>query len=134
MQTFEAFDKALSQFDIKNRDLQHQTGVHESSISRFRRGERDLHVAVLEKLLLALPPEAQQFYYFNCMGSDLRKIHTERLEQLIRSLPPETQENVLVNCVMKEMSNDSMAIMLQAIASRMRKGDESRVMDERVPA
>jgi DNA-binding Xre family transcriptional regulator len=70
MQTFEAFDKTLSHFDIKNRELQNKTGVNESSISRFRRGERDLQVATLEKLIQALPHQAQQFYYFNCMVSD----------------------------------------------------------------
>jgi DNA-binding Xre family transcriptional regulator len=134
MQTFEAFDRTLIHFNITNRDLHHQTGVHESSISRFRRGERDLHVATLEKLILALPLEAQQFYYFNCMVSDLREIHTNNLERLIKALPPEDQEHFLMNCVIKEMSNDGMATMLQAIAANMRKSTELRALDERIPA
>jgi DNA-binding Xre family transcriptional regulator len=134
MQTFEAFDRTLSHFNIMNRDLQHQTGVHESSISRFRRGERDLHVATLEKLILALPSEAQRFYYFNCIVPELRENHINNLEELLKALPVEERVPFVMNCMIKEVSNDGMATMLQAIASRMRMGAESRSIDDRIPA
>jgi DNA-binding Xre family transcriptional regulator len=71
MQFFEAFDKTLSQFSIKNRELQQSTGISDASISRFRRGERDLHTATLQTLIAALPPEAQQHYYLGCLVAEL---------------------------------------------------------------
>lgn len=71
MQFFEAFDQTLKEFGIKNTDLQALTGVADGSISRFRRGERDLHAATLHKLISALPPRVQQHYYMTCLTTDM---------------------------------------------------------------
>jgi predicted transcriptional regulator len=71
MQFFEAFDQTLKEFGIKNTDLQALTGVADGSISRFRRGERDLHAATLHKLISALPPRVQQHYYMTCLATDM---------------------------------------------------------------
>jgi len=71
MQFFEAFDQTLKEFEIKNTDLQALTGIADGSISRFRRGERDLHAATLHKLISALPPRVQQHYYMTCLTTDM---------------------------------------------------------------
>jgi hypothetical protein len=71
MQFFEAFDQTLKEFEVKNSDLEALTGVCHTSISRFRRGERDLHAATLQKLIRALPLRVQQHYYMTCLGTDM---------------------------------------------------------------
>ncbi|NJL57251.1 helix-turn-helix transcriptional regulator [bacterium] len=62
-----ALDKTLKEFDITARELAARSGVAESSISRFRRGERDMHCDGLERLLAALPVEARNYFVFNCL-------------------------------------------------------------------
>jgi transcriptional regulator with XRE-family HTH domain len=58
-----ALDTTLKEFKISGRDLASRSGVTEASISRFRRGEREIQSDSLDKLITALPLEAKQFLY-----------------------------------------------------------------------
>jgi predicted transcriptional regulator len=71
MQFFEAFDQTLKEFEIKNTDLQELSGVTTAAISRFRRGERDIHSSTLYRLVSALPLRVQQHYYMTCLTKDM---------------------------------------------------------------
>jgi transcriptional regulator with XRE-family HTH domain len=67
MKFSKALDLTLKEFKIPAKDLANKSGVAESSISRYRRGERDIQADSLERLIASLPPEAQQYFYFNCV-------------------------------------------------------------------
>jgi len=68
MKTYEAFDQTISNFKITNVWLCEQTGISESSISRFRRGKQGLLTDDLDNLLEELDESQQQFYYSLLMG------------------------------------------------------------------
>jgi transcriptional regulator with XRE-family HTH domain len=95
MKFSEAFDKTLKQFSLTGKALALQSGVTEASISRFRRGERDIQAENLERLINALPIEAQEYFYFNCLVSNLddrgiatllqvisQKLHTSTVDRV----------------------------------------------------
>jgi transcriptional regulator with XRE-family HTH domain len=71
MKFSEAIDQTLKHYSITGKDLSVQSGVAEASISRFRRGERDIQAESLERLINSLPPQAQQYFYLNCLVNDL---------------------------------------------------------------
>jgi hypothetical protein len=62
------FDSTLRKFKIDGRTLSRESGVREATISEFRRGVRSINTDSLERMLAAMPLEAQQFYFLNCFG------------------------------------------------------------------
>lgn len=66
-----AIDQTLKQYGITGKELSTRSGVAEASISRFRRGERDIQAESLEKIVAALPASAQQYFFLNCLVADL---------------------------------------------------------------
>jgi transcriptional regulator with XRE-family HTH domain len=71
MKFCEALDLTLREFNISGKELSQQSGVAESSISRYRRGERDIQAESLERMIQALPASAQHYLYFHCLVRDL---------------------------------------------------------------
>jgi transcriptional regulator with XRE-family HTH domain len=61
MRISEALNLTLEHFNITGRELAQRSGVTESALSRFRRGEKDLQASSIEKLFAGLPSEA--FHY-----------------------------------------------------------------------
>lgn len=66
-----AIDQTLKQYGITGKELSTKSGVAEASISRFRRGERDIQAESLEKIVAALPASAQKYFFLNCLVEDL---------------------------------------------------------------
>lgn len=63
MKFSDAFDDTIRHFQITAKELSARSGVAESSISRFRRGEREIQSDSLERLIAALPQDAQQYLF-----------------------------------------------------------------------
>ncbi len=61
MKFVDAFNLTLEKFDITARELAIRSGVTDAAISKFRRGNRELKLESIEKILGALPDDA---YYF----------------------------------------------------------------------
>jgi transcriptional regulator with XRE-family HTH domain len=61
MKFVDAFNLTLEKFDIKARELSMRSGVTDATISTFRRGNRELKLESIEKILGALPDDA--YYY-----------------------------------------------------------------------
>jgi transcriptional regulator with XRE-family HTH domain len=62
------FHITLKEFKIDGQSLSKASGVREATISEFRHGRRAIKTDSLQKLLAAMPLEAQQFYFLNCFG------------------------------------------------------------------
>jgi len=78
-----ALDATLKHFCLNARNLSVESGVAESSISRYRRGERDIHTESLERLVSALPLEARNYFYFNCLVTEIDEAGIATLLQAI---------------------------------------------------
>lgn len=63
----EAFKFVLDTYDIKPQQLADESGVNKSIISKFVNGRSDIHATNLQKIVLALPPEART--HFNMLFS-----------------------------------------------------------------
>lgn len=63
MKIREALFKTLDTFKISGKQLSADSGVSESQISSFRRGNRELELKNFEKLLEALPPNAYHHFW-----------------------------------------------------------------------
>jgi transcriptional regulator with XRE-family HTH domain len=61
MKFVDAFNLTLEKFDITARELSTRSGVTDATISKFRRGNRELKLESIEKILTALPDDA--YYY-----------------------------------------------------------------------
>lgn len=53
----------MFRFDIKVKDLAANADVKETQLSAFRTGKRDLYTGTLERIIGAMSPEAQIYYY-----------------------------------------------------------------------
>jgi len=95
MRTYEAFDLTLKHFKLSAKDLSAQSGVSESSISRYRRGDQSLSTDALDSILAVLPEQARQYMVFNHLLSDLdeRAIGTllYAISVKMRGLTPELE-------------------------------------------
>lgn len=60
MRFYEAFAATLAHFNLKGIDLAEMGDVDPSQISRFRQGG-NLRIQSVEKIMAALPPEAQVY-------------------------------------------------------------------------
>jgi transcriptional regulator with XRE-family HTH domain len=63
MKIREALFKTLDTFKITGKQLSAVSGVTESQISSFRRGNRELELKNFEKLVEALPPDAYHYFW-----------------------------------------------------------------------
>lgn len=96
-----AFDRTLNHFDISGKWLAEQSGVSQQMISGFRRNQQRIYSDSMEKLLLALPVEAQKFFFESLLGAS------------VEVRPPELRE------VVEEADSDQIANLLNAIASKI---------------
>ena len=55
-----AFREAMHRYSLRGSDLSKRSGLNASQISQFRAGQ-NIRVATLEKLLAAMPQEAQEY-------------------------------------------------------------------------
>lgn len=53
----------MFRFNLKVKDLAAAAGVEETQLSAFRTGKRDLYASTLEKIINAMPPIAQAYFY-----------------------------------------------------------------------
>lgn len=83
MKYADALNATLKHFEITAREVSLKSGVTESSISRYRRGERDIQVESLERMLDVLPPEARYYFYCDCLIKDLDATGVAMLLQAI---------------------------------------------------
>ncbi|MGI0488579.1 helix-turn-helix domain-containing protein [Pantanalinema rosaneae CENA516] len=67
MKFCEAVDQTFVEFKLTNREIAQKSGLTEAQLSEFRRGKREIHTDRLERLIAALPTQAQQFLFFNCL-------------------------------------------------------------------
>jgi hypothetical protein len=105
MKFCEVLDETITHFGLTTRAMSQASGVREASISEYRRGLREIHTDNLEKIIGALPPEAQEHFFMNCLIGK-----------------------------MGDMSASVMATMLQVIAAKMRQGVVLQSIDDRIPA
>ncbi|NEP02041.1 MAG: helix-turn-helix transcriptional regulator [Symploca sp. SIO2E9] len=89
----QAFDSTLKNFGVSAKWLAERSGVAPQTISDFRRGKKSIQTDSLGKLLVALPVEAQ-VYFFNLL--------------LGRCITPEQ--------MVEFMDSDQLSSMLLAIA------------------
>jgi DNA-binding Xre family transcriptional regulator len=67
MKICEAVDRTILEFKLSAKDLAEAAEMTQAQLSAFRRGRREIHTNVLERLLAALPVQAQQYLLFNCL-------------------------------------------------------------------
>ncbi len=96
-----AFDKTLDRFSISGKWLSEQSGVSQQMISGFRRGQQRIYSDSMEKLVRALPLEAQQ-YFFECL-----------LGMSLVAKPPDLEQ------VVEEATSVQIGHLLKAIGSKM---------------
>jgi hypothetical protein len=96
-----AFDKTLNHFGISGKWLSEQSGVSQQMISGFRRGQQRIYSDSMERLIQALPLEAQQYFFESLLGMSLAA-HTPDLEQVV-----------------EEASSVQLGQLLKAIGSKM---------------
>ncbi|MGB6013750.1 MAG: helix-turn-helix domain-containing protein [Nodosilinea sp.] len=60
MRFYEAFKEAMHRFDLKGVDLSQKSGLNPSQISQFR-GDQNIRIETLEKILFAMPQEAREY-------------------------------------------------------------------------
>lgn len=61
MKFVDAFNLTLEKFDITARELANRANLTEAAISKFRKGNRELKLESIEKVLGALPDDAYCF-------------------------------------------------------------------------
>ncbi|MCH2232169.1 MAG: helix-turn-helix transcriptional regulator [Crocinitomicaceae bacterium] len=104
-----AFDKTLRKYGISGAWLSRQTGLTPSMISNFRNGKR-VYTDTLQKLLIAIPVEAREYFYSLLEGRHLRP----NLEVLVENL-----------------SSDDLHDLFDLIADRVvRRSKVAKVEDE----
>jgi len=85
MKFADALNATLKHFEITAKELSAKSGVAESSISRYRRGERDMQAESLERMLEVLPPAARYYFYCDCLIKDIDAVGVAMLLQAIAS-------------------------------------------------
>lgn len=63
----DALDQTLKHFKITGKMLSEASGVTEQALSKFRRGEREIQVNNLERIIAALPTDARNYLFFNVL-------------------------------------------------------------------
>lgn len=89
MRIREALFKTLDTFKITGKQLSADSGVSESQISSFRRGNRELELKNFEKLVEALPPNAYRHFWSQLV---LDRMSDEHLYELIMMATSQLKE------------------------------------------
>lgn len=55
--------ETMFRYDLKVKDLADKADVKETQLSAFRTGKRDLYASTLERIINAMPTDAQAYYY-----------------------------------------------------------------------
>lgn len=63
MDIHEAFDLTLKRFKLKAADIAKVSGVAATDISKFRNGNQKIQSDKLQKLLMAMPPTARNYFW-----------------------------------------------------------------------
>jgi DNA-binding Xre family transcriptional regulator len=71
MKFCEAVDRTISEFNLVAKELAQQADLTSAQLSEFRHGKRDIHARALERLIAALPSQAQQYLFFECLLSEM---------------------------------------------------------------
>jgi transcriptional regulator with XRE-family HTH domain len=88
-----AFDETISHFKLKAKDIASVSGLTESAISKFRRGEQDLKASSLERLIKALPQEAKQYLFLKILVGEMDSQGIAALLSAIAFRIKESDEN-----------------------------------------
>lgn len=108
MNLSKAFDKTLNHFGISGKWLSEQSGVSQQMISGFRRNQQRIYSDSMERLIRALPREAQQYFFESLLGMSL-VAQTPDLEQVV-----------------EEASSVQLGYLLKAIGSKMSSSGSDR--------
>ena len=109
-----AFDKTLEKHGITGKWLKEASGVSEQMISNFRNGKKQVWTDSLERMIEALPIEAQQYFFESLLS----------VNQGSERLHPNLEQTI------EEMETGALASVLSAIADRL----SSRTSDSTVSA
>lgn len=91
MRIREALFKTLDTFKITGKQLSANSGVTESQISSFRRGNRELELKNFEKLVEALPPDAYNYFWSQLALGRMSEDHLYELIMMATSQLKEKQ-------------------------------------------
>lgn len=103
-----AFDRTLNHFGISGKWLSEQSGVSQQMISGFRRGQQRIYSDSMERLIQALPLEAQQYFFESLLGMSL-VAQTPNLEKVV-----------------EEATSVQLGNLLKAIGSKMSSSDNGQ--------
>ena len=98
-----AFDKTLERHGITGKWLKEASGVSEQMISNFRNGKKQVWTDSLERMIEALPIEAQQYFFESLLS----------VNQGSERLHPNLEQTI------EEMETGALASVLSAIADRL---------------
>jgi predicted transcriptional regulator len=73
----ELFNELLSHFGYSAKQVSAWSGVHESRLSRFRKGKLDLEAGEFFSLLESMPEEAQDYFWAQ------KKLQERSLEKMV---------------------------------------------------
>lgn len=59
----EAFDYVIKQYNLNAEEISRKSGIHKSAISNFRNGKHQMTSDNLQKLVQALPPQANAHFW-----------------------------------------------------------------------
>jgi plasmid maintenance system antidote protein VapI len=59
----EAFVEVIEKYNLNQQELVNKSGVDKGVVSRFINGKSDITSRNLQKLVMALPPQAKAHYY-----------------------------------------------------------------------
>lgn len=98
-----ALDVTLKEFGIKGRQLSESSGITDSAISKFRSGQKDLELGTYEKLVDALPREAQHYLFFKVL---IGRANTEELSNFLHLIAKAIREDQISERTEKELTPD----------------------------
>lgn len=58
-----ALREAMFRFNLKVKDLAAAAGVKDTQLSAYRTGKHDLYASTLERIINAMPPITQAYFY-----------------------------------------------------------------------
>lgn len=111
MKFSDSFDDTLKRFKITAKDLASKSGVAESSISRFRRGEREIQSDSLERLISALPQDAKQYLFCQLFVGEMDKQGIATLLNAIAHYLKEDSSQHTGSSSQKHHSNHSQPVL-----------------------
>ncbi len=96
-----ALDQTLKHFGITGKSISAESGVSQQMISNFRRGQQRIYTDSLEKILSALPVEAQKYFYQLLVGQILQPCSPSVLDSLSQMDPVELAK--LLNAIADQL-------------------------------